>query len=181
MKRLRKKTQHRRRKIYNVTTFSFKEPVLKVAQDLYLLFKTWKGSTANRNIIYSSKSLSAYPKCQINILFLHAITGRDTTPAMFRRGKTSILKLFEEKNLIDWAKVFEEIDSSPQTKITKGIRFLLAVYGAPKKINCIDKYRYLTFVKKHGTRNKYNYLVFLQHRLLLINTCIEYTIKFRHA
>ena len=71
---------------------------------------------------------------------------------MFRRGKTSVLKLFEKKDLIDCAKIFEEIDSSPQTIITKGIRFLLAVYGAPKKIDCIDKYRYLTFVK--DTRNK---------------------------
>ena len=72
---------------------------------------------------------------------------------MFRRGETSILKLFEKrKNLIDCAKVFEEIDSSPQTIITKGIRFLLAVYGAPKKIDCIEKYIYLTFVK--NTWNK---------------------------
>ena len=70
---------------------------------------------------------------------------------MFRRGKTSVLKLFEKEDLIDCAKVFKEIDSS-QTIITKGIRFLLAVYGAPKKINCIDKYRYLTFAK--NTRNK---------------------------
>ena len=71
---------------------------------------------------------------------------------MFRRGKTSVLKLFEKKDLIDCAKGFEEIDSSPQTIITKVIRFLLVVYGAPKKIDCIDKYRYLTFVK--NTRKK---------------------------
>ena len=42
---------------------------------------------------------------------------------MFRRGKTSVLKLFEKKDLIDCTKVFEEIDSSPQTIIIKGIRF----------------------------------------------------------
>lgn len=53
--------------------------------------------------------------------------------------------------MIDCAKEFTEIDSSPQTIITAGHRFLLAIYGAPKKINCIDKYRYLTFVK--NTRN----------------------------
>ena len=58
----------------------------------------------------------------------------------------------KKKDLIDCTKVFEEIDSSPQTIITKGIRFLLAFYGAPKKIDCTDKYRYLTFVK--NTRNK---------------------------
>ena len=91
--------------------------------------------------MYFSKSLSAYPKCQNHILFLHAITGCNTTSAMFRRGKRSILKLFEKKDLIDCAKVFAEIESSPQTIITKGTRFLIAVYGAPKKINCIDKYR----------------------------------------
>lgn len=71
---------------------------------------------------------------------------------MFRRGKNSVLKLFEKKDLIDCAKVFTEINSSPQILITKGIRFLLAVYGAPKKIDCIDTFRYLTFVK--NTRNK---------------------------
>ena len=75
--------------------------------------------------------------------------GCDATSAMFRRGKTSILKLFEEKDLIDCDKVFEEIGYSPQTIITKGIRFLLAVYGAPKKTNCFDKYGYLTIVKKN--------------------------------
>ena len=39
-----------------------------------------------------------------------------------------------KKDLTDCAKVFEEIDASPQTIITKGIRFLLTVYGAPKKL-----------------------------------------------
>ena len=34
--------------------------------------------------IHSSKSLSAYPKCQNHILFLHPITGCDITSAFFR-------------------------------------------------------------------------------------------------
>lgn len=121
-------------------------PIVKI---IYFLKS---GKAQQRTETYSSKSLTAFPKCQNYILFLHAITGCDTTSAMYRRGKTSVFKLFEKKDLIDCAKVFIEIDSSPQTIITKGIRFLLAVYGAPKKIDCIDKYRYLTFVK--NTRNK---------------------------
>ena len=52
------------------------------------------GRAQQRTEIYSSKSLSAYPKFQNYILFLHAITGCDTTSAMIRRGKTSVLKLF---------------------------------------------------------------------------------------
>ncbi|GBM58493.1 Alpha-catulin [Araneus ventricosus] len=35
--------------------------------------------------------------------------------------------------------------------LTNGTRFLLAMYGAPNKIDSIDKYRYLSFVK--NTRN----------------------------
>jgi hypothetical protein len=55
------------------------------------------GKARQKTEIYSSKSLSAYPKCQNHILFLHATTGYDTTSAMFRRGKTTVLKLFEKK------------------------------------------------------------------------------------
>ena len=110
------------------------------------------GKAQQQTEIYPSKSLSAYQKCQNHIVFLHALTSCDTTSAMFRKSKTSLLKLFEKKDLIDCAKAFEEIDSPPQSIITKGIRFLLAVYGAPKKIDCIDKYKYLTLVK--NTRNK---------------------------
>ena len=123
---------------------------------LVVEWKLWSMQVSKEVIqqteIYSSKSLSDYPKCQNHILFLHAITSCDTTSAMFRRSKTSVLKLFKKKDLIDCAKVFNEIDPSAQTIIRKGIRFLLAVYGVPKKIDYIDMYRYLTFVK--NTRNK---------------------------
>jgi len=61
------------------------------------------------------------------------------------RQNISIEIIWKRKDLIDCAEVFEEIDPSPQTIITKGIRFLLADNGALKK--CIDKYRYLTSVK----------------------------------
>jgi len=37
--------------------------------------------------------------------------------------------------------------NTPDNILTNGIRFLLAMYGAPKKIDSIDKYRYLSFVK----------------------------------
>ena len=57
------------------------------------------GRIQQRTEMYSSKSLSAYPKCQNDILFLHAITDSDTTSAMFRRGKASVLKLFENKRI----------------------------------------------------------------------------------
>lgn len=42
--------------------------------------------------------------------------------------------------------------STPEVIITNGIRFLLSMYGAPKKVTCLDKLRYLSFAKK--TYNK---------------------------
>lgn len=39
-----------------------------------------------------------------------------------------------QRVLIDYAQVFAEINSSPLAIITKGIRFRLTVYGAPKKL-----------------------------------------------
>ncbi|GBO38818.1 hypothetical protein AVEN_274190-1 [Araneus ventricosus] len=102
--------------------------------------------------MYLSQSFTSYPKCQAHILFLHAITGYDTTSAFFKRGKTKVLKFFENRHdLIDCAEVFTNIGSSPDIILTNEIRFVLAVYGAPKKIDFIDKYRYLSFVK--NTRN----------------------------
>lgn len=60
--------------------------------------------------------------------------------------------MFEKQDLVDCAEVFKESTSTPQAVITNGIRFLLSVYGAPKKIKCLDKFRYLSFVK--NTHNK---------------------------
>jgi len=105
------------------------------------------GKVQIKTKIYSSQSLSSYSKCQVHILFLHAITGCDTTSAFYQRGKTKVFKLSEKcQDLVDCAEVFKNIDFSPDI-ITNGIRFLLAMYRAPKKIDSIDKYRYLSFIK----------------------------------
>ncbi|KAL4718517.1 hypothetical protein ACJJTC_010356 [Scirpophaga incertulas] len=118
------------------------------------------GKAQVQSRIYSSQSLTAYPKCQAHILFLHAITGCDTTSAIFKRGKTAVFKLFEKCNdLIECAEVFKNINSSRNDIVTYGIRFLLAMYGAPKKIDSIDKYRYLSQSKPYSHLLRKNYLI----------------------
>ncbi|GBO27795.1 hypothetical protein AVEN_198098-1 [Araneus ventricosus] len=68
----------------------------------------------------------------------------DTTSSFFKRGKTKIFKLFEKRHdLIDFAEVLTNIGSSPDLILTNGTRFLLAMYGAPKQIDSIEKYRYV--------------------------------------
>lgn len=60
--------------------------------------------------------------------------------------------MFEKQDLVQCAEVFKKSNSTPQEVITNGIRFLLSMYGAPKKTTCLDKFRYACFVK--NTRNK---------------------------
>jgi len=99
---------------------------------IYFL-KPGKGQTETK--IYSSQSLTSYSKFQAHILFLHIITGCDTMSALYQRGKTKVFKLFEKyQDLVDCTEVFKKIDSSPDIILTNGIRFLLAMYGAPKKL-----------------------------------------------
>ncbi|XP_044579087.1 uncharacterized protein LOC123261518 [Cotesia glomerata] len=110
------------------------------------------GKAQHQSDIYSSKSLFTLVKCKDHVLFLHAITGCDTTSAFYRRGKTAVFKMFEKQDLIQWAEVFKKSNSTQQEVITNGIRFLLSMYGAPKKTTCLDKHRYACFVK--NTKNK---------------------------
>lgn len=60
--------------------------------------------------------------------------------------------MFEKQDLIQCAEVFKKSNSTQQEVITNGIRFLLSMYGAPKKTTCLDKHRYACFVK--NTKNK---------------------------
>nr|XP_036231797.1 uncharacterized protein LOC118683407 [Bactrocera oleae] len=110
------------------------------------------GKAQHQCEVYSSKSLSTFVKCQNHVLFLHAITGCDTASAFYRRGKTTVFKMFEKQDLLQCAEVFKNSNCTPEDVITNGIRFLLAMYGAPKKTTCLDKLRYACFVK--NTRNK---------------------------
>ena len=43
-----------------------------------------------------------------NVLFLHAITGCDTTSAFYRRGKTAVFKMFEKQDLVQCAEDFKK-------------------------------------------------------------------------
>lgn len=85
--------------------------------------------------MYSSQSLNSYPKCKDHILLLHAITGCDTTSAFYQRGKTKVLKLFEKcHDLVDFAKVFKNPDSSSDIILINGIRFILLYMELRKKL-----------------------------------------------
>ncbi|KMQ87920.1 hypothetical protein RF55_12673 [Lasius niger] len=102
--------------------------------------------------IYSSLSFGQYKKSKSHLLFLHAITGYDTTSALFNKSKTKALKLLEKReDLQVSAEVFKQQDCSPELIFLNGLRFLLAIYNAPVNKDSIDAHRNLCFAK--STRN----------------------------
>lgn len=98
--------------------------------------------------IYSSKSFDKYPRSKKHILFLQAFSGCDTTSALFKKGKLSIIKMFEKhSNLDQSAQVFQQENCPLETLFENGVRVFLAMHNAPKSERSIDNFRYTQFIK----------------------------------
>lgn len=118
---------------------------LSYEQEIFLK-KVGKGNVKTE--IYSTKSFDNYPHSKTHILFLHALSGCDTTSALFKKGKKSLLKVFEKlTNLDELAAAFEEENCSAQRLLESGTQTLLAVYNAPKSVKSLDHLRYMHYVK----------------------------------
>ena len=83
-----------------------------------------------------------------NLFFLHAMTGCDTTSALFRQGKKKAFKLLlKRSDLSKCVDVFNDPSSSECSVTSAGEEFLLALYGAPKTTSSLNKHRYHCFMK----------------------------------
>jgi len=106
------------------------------------------GKAKVKTTIYSSKSFGSYIKSKDHILFLHAVTGCDTTSAVFAKGKAKSLKTLEKRDDLRIAtEVLNKKNCSPQLIVKNGIRFLLAMYGAPSNEELLDTFRYYCFAR----------------------------------
>ncbi|KAL4710241.1 hypothetical protein ACJJTC_005414, partial [Scirpophaga incertulas] len=99
--------------------------------------------------IFSSKSLEkSLPKCKEHILFLHSLTGCDTTSAFFNKGKIKFAKNFEKHHdLHEFAKIFKNKNEDFNNIFQAGVACILALYGAPAKIKDLNTLRYNFFIK----------------------------------
>lgn len=99
--------------------------------------------------IFSSKSLEkSLPKCKEHILFLHALTGCDTTSAFFNKGKNKFAKNFEKRlDLHESAKVFKNANENSNNIFQAGVTCILGLYGAPAKIKDLNMLRFNSFIK----------------------------------
>jgi hypothetical protein len=82
------------------------------------------------------------------LLFLHAMTGCDTTSALYGQGKKKAFNLLK-KNIEsrECAQIFNSDTSTASMIVTAGERFLLTLYGAPRTTTSLNEHRYHSFTK----------------------------------
>lgn len=114
--------------------------------EIYFL-KPSRGKSVQK--FFSTLSLDkTFPKCKQHILFLHALTGCDTTSAFYNRGKMKFAKIFEEReDLQNAAKIFKSVEDNEQIIIDAGLKCILALYSSPKNIDNLNELRYNSFIK----------------------------------
>lgn len=101
---------------------------------------------AHPDKIFSSKRIqSQMGNIKDSLLFLHAITGCDTTSAVYRKGKKGpYKKLQQDVMLCKKMQIFNDPQASADDIAAAGEAFLLVMYG--EKADCsLDKQRYSTY------------------------------------
>ncbi|XP_028418322.1 uncharacterized protein LOC114543611 [Dendronephthya gigantea] len=84
-----------------------------------------------------------------SLFFLHAMTGCDTTSALYRQGKKKAFNLLQKNEELrrEVVSVFNDPTSSPDSVSSAGEKFLLALYSAPKSTTSLNDHRHKRFMK----------------------------------
>ena len=126
-------------------------PVVVIGTDTDILVMLIARATASMNLymlcnvrpltLFSIKELQeALGLNKVNLLFIHAVTGCDTTSALYNQGKCKGLKLIQVNNsLFSQIAVFLRPSSTHEEVAIAGEKFLLALYGAGK-FDSLNKY-----------------------------------------
>ena len=106
-------------------------------REIYYL-KPSKGKIEQK--VYSSRSFKLI-HCKEHILFVHVLTGCDTTSGFFKKGKNAFAKLFEKRlDLHPCAESFKCENQDLQKLYDEGIKCILALYGGPQGVS-LDEFR----------------------------------------
>lgn len=123
---------------------------------IYLL-KPTRG-TMSASLFSSDNSFRKYKFCKENILFLHALTGCDTTSCFYGKGKKSVFNSIEKKSInSDLKEAIDEfkLENQPQTSIYKnGLLILLYMYNAPQKLHMLINTNIQVLLKRFQKRKK---------------------------
>ena len=88
--------------------------------------------SSNNTTVFDIKSLqSAVGECKDSLLFLHAVTGCDTTSALYNQGKKKAYTLLKEHTgLAKGVSIFNMPQAAKKDLISAGEKFLLHLYSA---------------------------------------------------
>lgn len=87
------------------------------------------------------------------ILFLHAVTGCDTTSTFFRKSKLKALQILDKKSeLKQNVTLFNKPDVTPEEISAAGEKFILSLYGSTKN-QTLDEYRYYYYNRITSKQN----------------------------
>lgn len=125
--------------------------IAKQKKNIYLL-KPSRGNIEQK--IYSVDSFK-YPEIQHLICFIHAFTGCDTTSALYKQGKSKLMRLLKNSSTLrSHAEVFNENYASQDELSEAGGKIVLALYGAKDKDNdTLVGFRYKCFIKASLKKN----------------------------
>ncbi|KAJ8891528.1 hypothetical protein PR048_004056 [Dryococelus australis] len=107
--------------------------------------------------IYSSESMSKLSECKKHILYLHTMTGFDTTSALFSKGNIKAVQLLNKRpDSRTSASMFKE-PNTPKDVVER-----YALHGATISEISLDEYHFKCFTRSVG-RGRVNNLA-LQHQ-----------------
>lgn len=144
---------------------------LKTPANIYFL-KPGRGKSPR--LLYHPGS--AVEKSVANhMLFLHAMSGCDSTSALFNQGKVKFLKtLSKNPDLESYITKFTDPSAHPEEITVAGEKFLIVFYGGNHPTTTLNKLRYKQYVT---SRHQQTRLPYLPLKLQLNNTPSEFSIR----
>ena len=112
--------------------------------DIWYLKPGKSGSTHKLYNIQTEKTHMG-ESCDI-LLFVYAMTGSDTTSALYKKGKVRALRLLQNNQVLrDQVKIFNQKDASRNAIKDAGEKFILKWYGSKSK--SLNELRYFMYNK----------------------------------
>ena len=110
------------------------------------------------------------------LLVIHALSGCDTTSAVFGHGKVSAFKKLSANSLGNLCDAVSSSDSSQSDVGHAGCQLLVALYGGTVGVESLDKLRYTTYMKLCSSKQQLLHNNYRRHPELLITTvCVRTT------
>jgi hypothetical protein len=119
--------------------------------DNLYFFKPGRGKVAP--IVYHPQTTTETSLVE-HMLFIHAISGCDSTSALFQQGKVTLKTVIRHNDLYPYIRRFSNPNSTPKEITEAGERFLVALYGGNHITTNLNKLRFKSYItsvyKMHG-------------------------------